>query len=154
VWGEELDRTPLAWLGERAAANTSKAILAELKKLDFLALGNGLVQPIFRPPSRRSPSDCFPSLFPPRRRPKNALRLYPERKMGNNLCGVANYLAQLFARLSGQLPPEHEAFARARSSTSLFKSRMLPPVNSDDWLCQISEWRTHSHGKPSQSSRT
>ena len=34
--GEELDRTPLAWLGERAAANSSKAILAELKKLDFL----------------------------------------------------------------------------------------------------------------------
>ena len=33
VRGEELDRTPL---GERAAANTSKAILAELKKLDFL----------------------------------------------------------------------------------------------------------------------
>jgi hypothetical protein len=36
VRGEELDRTPLAWLGERAAANSSKAILAELKKLDFL----------------------------------------------------------------------------------------------------------------------
>jgi len=33
---ERLGRTPLAWLGERAAANTSKAILAELKKLDFL----------------------------------------------------------------------------------------------------------------------
>src|SRR5262249_25171699 len=27
------------------------------------ALGNGLVQPIFRPPSRRSPSDCSPSVF-------------------------------------------------------------------------------------------
>jgi hypothetical protein len=36
VRGEELDHTPLAWLGERAAANSSKAILAELKKLDFL----------------------------------------------------------------------------------------------------------------------
>ena len=36
VRGEELDRTPLAWLGELAAANSSKAILAELKKLDFL----------------------------------------------------------------------------------------------------------------------
>src|SRR5438876_3359576 len=36
VRGEEIDRTPLAWLGERAAANTSEAILAELKKLDFL----------------------------------------------------------------------------------------------------------------------
>jgi hypothetical protein len=36
VRGEELDRTPLAWLGERAVANSSKAILAELKKLDFL----------------------------------------------------------------------------------------------------------------------
>jgi hypothetical protein len=33
---EQLGRTPLAWLGERAAANTSKAIVAELKKLDFL----------------------------------------------------------------------------------------------------------------------
>jgi hypothetical protein len=32
---EQLGRTPLAWLGERAA-NTSKAIVAELKKLDFL----------------------------------------------------------------------------------------------------------------------
>jgi hypothetical protein len=27
------------------------------------ALGNGLVQPIFRPPSRRPPSDCSPSVF-------------------------------------------------------------------------------------------
>ncbi len=36
VRGEELDRTPLAWLGEPAAANSSKAILAELKKLYFL----------------------------------------------------------------------------------------------------------------------
>jgi hypothetical protein len=26
-------------------------------------LGNGLVQPIFRPPSRRPPSDCSPSVF-------------------------------------------------------------------------------------------
>jgi hypothetical protein len=33
---EQLGRTPLVWLGERAAANTSKAIVAELKKLDFL----------------------------------------------------------------------------------------------------------------------
>src|SRR5258708_16920600 len=33
---ESLGRTPLAWLGQRAAANTSKAIVAELKKLDFL----------------------------------------------------------------------------------------------------------------------
>src|ERR1700722_622527 len=33
---ESLGRTPLAWLGHRAAANTSKAIVAELKKLDFL----------------------------------------------------------------------------------------------------------------------
>jgi hypothetical protein len=33
---ESLSRTPLAWLGQRAAANTSKAIVAELKKLDFL----------------------------------------------------------------------------------------------------------------------
>ena len=33
---EQLRRTPLAWLGERAAVNTSKAIVAELKKLDFL----------------------------------------------------------------------------------------------------------------------
>ena len=33
---EQLGRTSLAWLGERAAANTSKAIVAELKKLDFL----------------------------------------------------------------------------------------------------------------------
>jgi hypothetical protein len=33
---EQLGRTPLAWLGERAAVNTSKAIVAELKKLDFL----------------------------------------------------------------------------------------------------------------------
>ena len=53
------------------------------------ALGNGLVQPIFSPPSRRSPSDCFPSLFPPRRRPKNALR-YDGLKLGEAefvLCG-------------------------------------------------------------------
>jgi Domain of unknown function (DUF4158) len=34
---ESLGRTPLAWLGQRAAANTSKAIVAELKKLDFLS---------------------------------------------------------------------------------------------------------------------
>jgi TnpA family transposase len=33
---EQLGRSPLAWLGERAGANTSKAIVAELKKLDFL----------------------------------------------------------------------------------------------------------------------
>ena len=36
VRAEWLGRTPLAWLGERAAANTSKAMIAELKKLDFL----------------------------------------------------------------------------------------------------------------------
>jgi hypothetical protein len=36
VGEEQLGRTPLAWLGERAAVNTSKAIVAELKKLDFL----------------------------------------------------------------------------------------------------------------------
>jgi hypothetical protein len=33
---ESLGRTPLAWLGQQAAANTSKTIVAELKKLDFL----------------------------------------------------------------------------------------------------------------------
>jgi hypothetical protein len=37
------------------------------------ALGNGLVQPMSRPPSRRSPSDCSPGVFPPRRRSKPAL---------------------------------------------------------------------------------
>jgi hypothetical protein len=36
VRAEWLGRTPLAWLGERAGANTSKAMIAELKKLDFL----------------------------------------------------------------------------------------------------------------------
>src|SRR5207244_1251063 len=53
------------------------------------ALGNGLVQPIFRPPSRRSPSECFPSLFPPRRRSKNALR-YAGLKLGeaNSFCVI------------------------------------------------------------------
>ena len=37
------------------------------------ALGNGLVQPIFSPPSRRSPL-VLSELLQPRRRPKNALR--------------------------------------------------------------------------------
>jgi len=49
-----------------------------------------------------------------------------------------NYLAQLFARLSCQLPAELEVFARAPDRALHYsKSRMLPPVNSDDWLCQI-----------------
>ncbi len=44
---ESLGRTPLACLGQRAAANTSKAIVAELKKLGFLrGLGAARMGPL------------------------------------------------------------------------------------------------------------
>jgi AcrR family transcriptional regulator len=70
-----------------AALDTLLDTLASAGLREFVVLGivgvtsrngqysvNGILQSIFRSASRRSPSECFPSLFPPRRRPKNALR--------------------------------------------------------------------------------
>src|SRR5580704_7731116 len=70
-----------------AALDTLLDTLASAGLREFFVLGivgvtsrngkysvNGILQSIFRSALRRSPSECFPSLFPPRRRPKNALR--------------------------------------------------------------------------------
>jgi hypothetical protein len=73
----------------------------------------------------------------------NIQSLYKFRKRPSFAAALGTTLVSLriiwrnFLRAYRQLPAEREALARARSSTSLFKSRMLPPVNSDDWLCEI-----------------
>jgi len=87
------------------------------------ALGNGLVQPIFRPPSRRSPSDCFPSLFPPRRRPKNALR-YDGRKLVEDkfVWCVMSYRITSSLKNSSPLLTYAEA-----SSCSVLRTMVLSP---------------------------
>jgi hypothetical protein len=63
------------------------------------ALGNGLVQPIFRPPSRRPPSDCSPSVFRRDARLKMLCVMFYSRtrEKGGFACHLANYLAHLFA---------------------------------------------------------
>jgi hypothetical protein len=112
---ESLGRTPLAWLGQRAAANTSKAIVAELKKLDFLrglgAAGWDLseINPnrlkFLTQLGRRATSQALQRLAPERRYPILAafLRQSVEEITDEVMDLYDRCLAQSYARASRNL---------------------------------------------------
>ena len=136
---ESLGRTPLAWLGQRAAANTSKAIVAELKKLDFLhvlgAAGWDLseINPnrlkFLAQLGRRATSQALQRLAPVRRYPILAafLRQSVEEITDEIVDLYDRCLAQSYARASRDLDEFRLAIAKATNEKGPFVPRHRAP---------------------------
>jgi uncharacterized protein DUF4158 len=149
---ESLGRTSLAWLGQRAAANTSKAIVAELKKLDFLrglgAAGWDLseINPnrlkFLAQLGRRATSQALQRLAPERRYPILAafLRQSVEEITDEVVDLYDRCLAQSYARASRDLDEFRLAIAKATNEkVFLFRDighLVLDPSVTDGQLRQ------------------
>ncbi len=150
---ERLGRTPLAWLDQRAAANTSKAIVAELKKLDFLrdlgAAGWDLstINPnrlkFLAQLGRRATSQALQRLAPERRYPILAafLRQSVEEITDEVVDLYDRSLAQSYARAGRELDEFRLAIAKATNEkVLLFRDighLVLDPSVSDRQLRQM-----------------
>ena len=131
VRDERLGRTPLAWLDQRAAANTSKAIVAELKKLDFLRdLGAArwdlsTINPnrlkFLAQLGRRATSQALQRLAPERRYPILAafLRQSVEEITDEVVDLYDRSLAQSYARAGRELDEFRLAIAKATNEKVL-----------------------------------
>jgi TnpA family transposase len=149
---EQLGRTSLAWLGERAAANTSKAIVAELKKLDFLReLGVtewdfSTINPnrlkFLAQVGRRATSQALQRLAPARRYPIVAAFLrHSMEEITDELVDIFDRcLAQSYSRAGRELDEFRLTNAKATNQKVLLLREIvrvvLDPNVSDEQLRQ------------------